>query len=124
MDRFRYRVRDNQLVVGNYTLTTEDGYVWRAPLDIVAHTSLVSFRNAIEAMARNWNLNTSELALMVSAARASEFDEDYSIYEPVRIKVLDGRLTLEIMVELHGTRVDESDLPPLLAPLLLRSKDC
>lgn len=122
MDRFRYLVRNDQLVVGNYPLATEDNSVWRAPLEIVAKASLASFRTAISALAKNYDLNVIELALMVSSAPASEFDEDYSIYEPVKIGLLDdGQIVLDIVVELHGTHVDESDLSSLLSPLLTRS---
>jgi hypothetical protein len=122
MDRFRYLVRQDQLKVGNYSLTTEDNSIWRAPLEVVAHASLASFRNAIRALAKNYDYSISDLSLMVSSAPESEFDEDYSIYEPVKITALDdGKIVLDIMVELHGIHVDESDLRPLLAPLLTRS---
>jgi len=122
MEQFSYLIRNDQLVVGNYPLATEDYRIWYAPLEIVGRASLASFRNAIRGVAKNYDLNVSELVLMVSSAPASEFDEDYSIYEPVKIGVLDdGQIVLDIMVELHGTHVDESDLPSLLSPLLARS---
>lgn len=122
MSQFRYLIRKDQLLVGSYSLPTSDNYTWYAPMEAVADASLASFRNAITALARNWNTRTSGFALLVSSAPASEFDEDYSIYEPVKITVLDdGQLVLDITVELHGTHVAEDDLPLLLASLLARA---
>jgi len=121
MDRFRYLLRNDELVVGNYVLKTEDNCVWLAPMEAVAQASLASFRNAILSLAANWRVDASELALIVSRAPMREFDEEYSIYEPVKIIVLDdGQLALDIMVELHGLNIDEEDLPSLLVPLLTR----
>jgi hypothetical protein len=119
VDGFRYRARAEQLMVGDHSVGREDRGGWAAPLEVVAHASLASLRRALQAEAENDGDNEYVGSLSVSPAPSTEFDEGFSLYEPVTILVhADGRVLLEIAVR---TQVSEDDLRQLLAPLLGRS---
>ena len=113
-DRFRYRAREEKLMVGDHSLIGLRGS-WFAPLQTVAHASLASLRKAVQAVAATYDVAT----LSLSPDPATEFNVGYSRFEPVGISVHpDGRVLLEIGVR---TEVSEEDLRQLFAPLLGRS---
>jgi hypothetical protein len=117
-DRFRYRAREEQLMVGDYSVS-HDREGWAAPLDAVAHASLASLRRALRAEHEHYGEHEHGWALRVSSTPATEFDDEYSPYEPVTILVhANGRVLLEIAV---STDAGEDDLRQLLAPQLGRS---
>ena len=125
VDGFRYRARDEELMVGDYSLGGEGNGVWAAPLEVVAHASIASLRKALRAEAANYYyLDTDDVneyigVLRVSSAPATEFGDDNGPYEPVTIVVHgDGRVHLRIAAR---TDVGDDDLRQLLAPILGRS---
>jgi hypothetical protein len=132
MERFRFLRRSEKLVAGNHLLRGWDTLVWFAPLDLVASASLSSLASALvsavdyygfgsESRFDRWALPAAEAELHVSHAPADEFDEDYSIAEPVSMCLLgSGQLVLNIEAALHGSDLDEDDLRPLVTPLLDR----
>lgn len=131
MTQFRYRLMEQQLILGDHLIEGEDIDSWLAPLEIVAQGSLASLRKAILALAGNyehdntrdrWGMLATVGSLAVSPIPAIEFDEDYSPRESVTIGVLaDGQLVVDIVVGLLITDVDVDDMETLLAPLLARS---
>jgi hypothetical protein len=132
MKRFRYLLQEDELLLGSEAIRAIDAQDFFAPLELVGDASLASFRRAAGRLVDNygvnegardrWGLPAVAVTLRVTHALADEFDEDYSVAEPVSVGVLgDGRSVVDVITGLHGSGLDEDDLGPFLEPLLRRN---
>jgi hypothetical protein len=139
-ERFRYRKSNQEFVIRDTVVPTDDSGQLVGPWDLVADGSLSSLMSAFVDDWHQWNHDGGKLlpfdvdgeddwgqplttgGLQVSMADFDDFDDEYSTREPFEISYwqhIDAPV-IDITVGVHGLDIKEQDFAPLLDPPLTR----
>ena len=129
-EQFRYYVTDEVLRLNGFDIENQDGYCWKAPLEVVANGSLASLARALRAESRDWEKTTQvdEWGMRyvvgdfrVADVPADDFDVDYSNPEPLSIGWdPDGGVVVDIQVPIDGLALRDDEYKTLLDGSLAR----
>ncbi|ALX03442.1 hypothetical protein [Aeromicrobium erythreum] len=129
-DQFKYYVTDGVLRLNGFDIENQDGYCWKAPLEVVANGSLASLARALRAESHDWKRDThvDEWGMTyvlgdfrVADVPADDFDVEYSNPEPLSIGWdPDDGVVLDIQVALDGLELGDDEYKPLLDGSLAR----